>query len=67
VPSEQLTRISVPTLVLNGGTTAAWLAASSRTVADVIPGAVYHVVEGQDHGVLQQPEALRDLLVEFFR
>jgi hypothetical protein len=29
------------------------------------PGARYVTLEGQDHGVLSQPEALRPLLVDF--
>jgi len=66
LPAQRLASISVPTLVLNGGNTAPWLAAASRAVAEVVPGAVHRVIEGQDHGVLQQPAALRDVLVEFF-
>ncbi|HVC38356.1 MAG TPA: alpha/beta hydrolase [Candidatus Dormibacteraeota bacterium] len=65
LPAERLASIRVPTLVLNGGNTPPWLAASSRAVAQIIPGAAHRVVEGQDHGVLQQPDALRDVLVEF--
>jgi len=66
LPAQRLANISVPTLVLNGGNTAPWLAAASRAVAEVVPGAVYRIVEGQDHAVLQQPEALRDVLAESF-
>jgi len=55
----------VPTLVLNGSNTAPWLAAASRAVAGAIPCAVYRVIEGQDHGILQQPEALRAVLTGF--
>lgn len=55
----------MPTLVLNGSNTAPWLAAASRAVAGAIPCAVYRVIEGQDHGILQQPEALRAVLTGF--
>ena len=62
---QELASITVPTLVLNGGNTAPWLAAASRAVADAIPGAVHRVIDGQDHGILQQPDALREVLTEF--
>lgn len=65
LPGQQLARITVPTLVLSGSNTAPWLAAASRAVAGAIPGAVHRVVEGQDHGILQQPEALRAELTGF--
>jgi hypothetical protein len=34
-------------------------------VADAIAGARYEALEGQEHGVLNQPEALRPLLIDF--
>jgi pimeloyl-ACP methyl ester carboxylesterase len=65
LPEQQLASITVPTLVLNGSNTAPWLAAASRAVAGAIPGAGHRVIEGQDHGILQHPEALRDVLTDF--
>lgn len=65
LPGPELASITVPTLVLNGGNTAPWLAAASRAVAGAIHGAVHRVIEGQDHGILQQPEALREVLTGF--
>jgi hypothetical protein len=40
--------------------------AATRAVADAIPGARYVTVEGQDHSVLHQPEALLPLLARFY-
>jgi pimeloyl-ACP methyl ester carboxylesterase len=65
LPSRQLAAITAPTLVLNGSLTLPWLAATSRAVAAAIPGAAHRVIDGQDHSVLQQPEALRDVLAGF--
>lgn len=65
LPRQQLASIAVPTLVLNGGNTAPWLADASRAVAGAIPGAVHRVIDGQDHGILQQPGALREVLTGF--
>lgn len=65
LPEQRLARISVPTLVLNGGNTAPWLAAASRAVAGAIPGAEHRVIDGQDHGILQHPDALREVLTGF--
>jgi pimeloyl-ACP methyl ester carboxylesterase len=65
LPGQQLAGITVPTLGLTGGNTAPWLAAASRAVADAIPGAVHRVIDGQDHGILQQPDALREVLTGF--
>lgn len=64
-PGRQLASITVPALVLNGSNTAPWLAAASRAVAGAIPGAMHRVIEGQDHGILQQPDALREVLTGF--
>lgn len=65
LPEQQLASITVPALVLNGGNTAPWLAAASRAVAAAIPGAEHRVIDGQDHGILQQPGALREALTRF--
>lgn len=65
LPGQRLASVTVPTLVLNGSNTAPWLAAASRAVAGAIPGAAHRVIEGQDHGILQQPEALREVLTGF--
>lgn len=65
LPAGRLAAVSMPALVLNGSNTAPWLAAASRAVAAAVPGAAHAVVDGQDHGVLQQPEELREVLAGF--
>jgi pimeloyl-ACP methyl ester carboxylesterase len=66
VPADRLATIAVPTLAVGGGESPAWLPAAARAVADAIPGARYVTLEGQDHGVLNQPDALCPVLVDFF-
>jgi pimeloyl-ACP methyl ester carboxylesterase len=65
LPADRLAKITVPTLVIGGGQSPEWLPAAARAVAGAIPGARYVTLEGQDHGVLNQPAALRPLLVDF--
>ncbi|WP_414942205.1 alpha/beta fold hydrolase [Amycolatopsis sp. cmx-11-51] len=67
LPADKLAKISVPTLVMDGGESDAWMRAGARAVAETIPGARHVTVEGQDHGVLRQPDVLRGLLTEFLR
>lgn len=66
-PTDRLAKIDVPTLVMVGGASAAWFAAAGQAVADAIPGATYLTVDGQDHSVLHNPEALREPLLSFLR
>jgi pimeloyl-ACP methyl ester carboxylesterase len=66
MPVDRLRAIAIPTLVLNGGATESWLEASAKTLATVIPQARHTVIDGEDHSILQHPDALRDPLTEFF-
>ena len=43
-----------------------WIRATAQAVAQAVPGARHLTLEGHDHGVLQHPEALEPVLVEFF-
>jgi pimeloyl-ACP methyl ester carboxylesterase len=65
LPADRLAAIRVPTLAIDGGESWDWIRAATRAVADAIPGARYLTLEGQDHGVLNQPEALRPVLADF--
>jgi pimeloyl-ACP methyl ester carboxylesterase len=65
LPADRLATITVPTLVIHGGDSAPWMAAAAAAVAEAIPGARHLTLTGQDHGVLQQPDALRPALVDF--
>ncbi len=64
VPTARFAAITVPALVMDGGTSPAWAGRAGASVAAAIPGARRLTVEGQDHGVDQA--VLAPLLVEFF-
>jgi pimeloyl-ACP methyl ester carboxylesterase len=66
VPTQRLADLRVPTLVVAGSNTFEWLQTAARDLADAIPGARHVTLEGEDHAVLQRPEALRSLLTTFF-
>jgi pimeloyl-ACP methyl ester carboxylesterase len=65
-PAERLAAIKIPVLAMGGGASPPWLPAAARAVAEAVPGARYTTVEGQDHGVLNQPGALKSLLTDYF-
>jgi pimeloyl-ACP methyl ester carboxylesterase len=65
LPADRLATITVRTLAIAGGESPPWMLAAARAVADTIPDARYLTLEGQDHGVLNQPEALRPILLDF--
>jgi pimeloyl-ACP methyl ester carboxylesterase len=55
--------VKVPTLVLDGGQTP-WLSTATQAVADAVPNARRHTLQGQPHNV--DATALAPALVEFF-
>lgn len=65
VPDARLAGIAVPTLAVAGSQTFPWIVTAAEEVAAAVPGGRYLSLAGQDHGVLQQPEALLDCLREF--
>jgi len=65
VPRETAARITVPTLLLDGGASPDNLRAAAKAAADAVPDAVYRSLEGQTHDVA--PDALAPVLVEFFK
>ncbi len=64
LPAGRLGGITQPVLVLNGGSSPAWMISAGQAVAAAIPGTVYRVLDGQTHNV--SPEALVPELLEFF-
>ncbi|GAB3157266.1 alpha/beta hydrolase [Amycolatopsis stemonae] len=64
---ENLARITAPALVIGGGASPETLQAGARAAAAAIPGARHETLDGQDHGVLQFPETLKDLLTGFLK
>jgi pimeloyl-ACP methyl ester carboxylesterase len=67
VPTDLLGRITVPTSVLSGGASPAWMRESAAAAAAAIPGARSAVLPGQTHDVA--PDALatavRDALTAY--
>ncbi|MGV9366909.1 alpha/beta fold hydrolase [Amycolatopsis sp. NPDC003731] len=66
-PRASLARIAIPALVIGGGASDDALRSGARAAAAAVPGARHEVLEGQDHGVLQYPETLRPLLLDFLK
>ena len=65
VPVERLATVRVPTLVVDGDASSADMRAAAAAAAAAVPGARYETLPGQDHAVLQHPEALAPLLRSF--
>jgi pimeloyl-ACP methyl ester carboxylesterase len=66
LPAGRFAGITVPVLGIGGGASPPWLPAAARAAAEAVPGGRYVTLDGQDHGVLQQPAALGPLLSSFF-
>ncbi|MFL5589877.1 MAG: alpha/beta fold hydrolase [Ktedonobacteraceae bacterium] len=64
VPTERLASITVPTLVIDGGASPAFMQNAAQVVAHALSNAQHRTLEGQTHDVA--PEALAPVLVEFF-
>jgi pimeloyl-ACP methyl ester carboxylesterase len=64
LPPEQWSSATMPTLVSAGGKSPDGMRNAMRELADVLPNAKYHTLEGQTHIV--KAEALAPVLVKFF-
>ncbi len=64
VPAERLASITVPTLVIDGGASPAFMHNAAQVVAHAFPNAQHRTLEGQTHDVA--PDALAPVLEEFF-
>jgi pimeloyl-ACP methyl ester carboxylesterase len=64
LPPEQWSSATMPTLVSAGGKSPDGMRNAMRELADVLPNAKYHTLEGQTHIV--KAEVLAPVLVEFF-
>ncbi|HKH74471.1 MAG TPA: alpha/beta hydrolase [Vicinamibacterales bacterium] len=65
LPVTRWSRATMPTLVMDGGKTPAWMRNATRALAGVLPNATYRTLDGQTHMI--KPKALAPPLVEFFR
>lgn len=64
--ADRLAGIDVPVLALYGDQTSPALEAGTRAVSALVPGAALEAIPGEDHAVLQRPQALEPLLTTFF-
>jgi pimeloyl-ACP methyl ester carboxylesterase len=64
LPTTRWTGATMPTLVMDGGKSPAWMRNATRALAGVLPNAIYRTLDGQTHMV--KPKALTPPLVEFF-
>jgi pimeloyl-ACP methyl ester carboxylesterase len=64
IPVDLVGRVTVPTLVLCGGASPAWMIDIGRQIADAMPNGQQCVLEGQEHVVA--PEVLAPVVAEFF-
>jgi alpha-beta hydrolase superfamily lysophospholipase len=64
LPADRWATATVPTLVMDGGKSPAWMRNAMRALADVLPDARYRTLPGQTH--LLKPQALVPVLREFF-
>ncbi|HEY0602251.1 MAG TPA: alpha/beta hydrolase [Herpetosiphonaceae bacterium] len=64
IPAERIAAVAVPTLVLDGGASFAFIHATSNTLASLLPNAEQRTLAGETHAV--SAEVLAAALVEFF-
>ena len=64
LPADRIATITVPTLVLTGGSSMPFMAPAAEAIVKLIPSARHVVLDGQDHNVA--PDALVPALREFF-
>lgn len=64
VPMEHAARVTVPTLVMNGSASEAFMLDTAIALANAMPNAQHRTLEGQTHAVTS--EAIAPVLVEFF-
>jgi pimeloyl-ACP methyl ester carboxylesterase len=65
LPTQHAAAVTSPTLVLAGADSPAWLRNSAQALADTIPNAQHHTLEGQSHFAPDQA-AIARVLIEFF-
>ena len=64
LPLKKWASVTVPTLVIDGDKSYAFMPAGAQALADILPNARRRTLAGQDHGAA--PEVLTPVLVEFF-
>jgi pimeloyl-ACP methyl ester carboxylesterase len=64
VPVDKAANVAVPTLVMNGSASEAFMYDTATALAKAMPNAQHRTLEGQTHAV--SPEVIAPVLVEFF-
>jgi pimeloyl-ACP methyl ester carboxylesterase len=65
LPAGEWASVTMPTLVMDGGKSPAWMRHAMRSLANALPNAQYRTLEGQTHMVKAPAHA--PMLVEFFK
>ncbi len=65
LPAGRWASVTVPTLVMDGGKSPAWMRNANRALASVLPTAQYRTLEGQTHMLNAKVHA--PVLIEFFK
>ena len=65
VPAKLLASVKVPTLVMDGGASPAFMRDAAKAIAAALPGGKLRTLEGQTHDVA--PDVLAPALREFFQ
>jgi pimeloyl-ACP methyl ester carboxylesterase len=63
LPAAWTDAVTVPTLVMDGANSPAWIRNAARAAVRVLPDVQYRTLEGQDHAAA--PEAIAPVLEEF--
>jgi pimeloyl-ACP methyl ester carboxylesterase len=63
LPVEWRDAVTIPTLVMDGGNSPAWIRSSARALVQRLPDVSYRTLEGQDHGAA--PEVIAPVLEDF--
>ena len=64
VPTKRMATVTMPTLVIDGGASPAFMQNAAQAVADALPKAQRRTLEGQTHDVA--PEVFAPVSEEFF-
>jgi pimeloyl-ACP methyl ester carboxylesterase len=65
LPTDRWVKVTLPVLVADGGDSSAWVHHGADALANVLPHASRHTLEGQTHMV--DPKGLAPILIAFFQ
>ncbi len=65
LPTDHWVKVTLPVLVADGGASDAWVHHAADAMANVLPHASRHTLEGQTHMV--DPTVLAPVIIEFFQ